>query len=78
MQNLKPGGAERVSVTMLQYLDKARFNPELVIIESIDGQLYRDLPEELSIVFIFVTASPSYHIFSYQVFFGSSSQILFL
>ena len=43
MPSLVGGGAERVIVTLLQHLDRSRFEPHLALVDAI-GPLLKDVP----------------------------------
>lgn len=44
--SLSGGGAERVTVTLLQNLDRSRFEPHLALIDAV-GPLFQDLPADI-------------------------------
>jgi len=46
MPNLGGGGAERVIVTLLQYLDRARFEPHLALVEAV-GPFLKEVPADV-------------------------------
>ena len=46
MPTLSGGGAERVTVTLLQHLDRSRFEPHLALVDAV-GPLFKDLPADI-------------------------------
>ena len=50
MPNLNTGGAERVSVTLLNHIDRARFDVTLAVLGASDGPLFDELPANLKII----------------------------
>lgn len=46
LPTLSGGGAERVTVTLLQNLDRSRFEPHLALIDAV-GPLFQDLPADI-------------------------------
>jgi len=48
MPTLSGGGAERVIVTLLQHLDRSRFEPHLALVDAV-GPLCNDLPADIPI-----------------------------
>jgi len=48
LPNLRGGGAERVMVTLLRHLDRARFEPHLALVEA-DGPYLADVPADVPV-----------------------------
>ena len=48
LPSLRGGGAERVVVTLLRHLDRARFEPHLVLVESV-GPYLADVPDDVPV-----------------------------
>jgi len=48
MPNLSGGGAERVTVTLLKFLDRSRFEPHLALVEAA-GPFLNDLPADVPV-----------------------------
>jgi len=46
LPTLSGGGAERVTVTLLQHLDRCRFEPHLALVDAA-GPLFKDLPADI-------------------------------
>ena len=52
MLNLNAGGAERVGLTILKYLDRKRFVLDLVVVGKDDGALRKDVPADINVTFL--------------------------
>ena len=50
LPNLRLGGAERVVVNLLKYIDRSQFQVELVIIDGRDSELLDEVPSDVKIV----------------------------
>ncbi len=48
LPSLRGGGAERVVVTLLRHLDRTRFEPHLVLVESV-GPYLGDVPDDVAV-----------------------------
>lgn len=49
LPNLYMGGAERVAITLLTYIDRKKFDLHLVIVGSKDGALYAEIPKDIKV-----------------------------
>ena len=52
MQNLEAGGAERVSVTIVNYLDRRKFDVKVVVLSGDKGPLRSELPDDVTVTFL--------------------------
>ena len=50
LPNLRLGGAERVVVNLLKYIDRSQFQVELLIIDGRDSELLDEVPSDVKIV----------------------------
>lgn len=48
--SLRGGGAERVMVTLLQHVNRARFKPVLAVVDSTDSVYLADVPEDVQVI----------------------------
>ena len=52
MQSLDAGGAERVGLTILRYLDRSRFAIELLVLGDEKGPLRSEVPDDIDLTFL--------------------------
>ena len=50
LPNLNMGGAERVSVTLMRYVKKDKFQITLIVLDSGEGALSDELPEDIKCI----------------------------
>ena len=50
LPNLKPGGAEHIVITLLQYFDRSIFEITLIVLDSASGSLRARVPSDIQLV----------------------------
>ena len=51
----KGGGAERVMLTLLRHIDRARFEPQLMVLDAGRNEIAADLPADVPLIDLGVT-----------------------